>query len=299
MKNTIIFLLILIGMPWAHSQSAIEFGSDAYFIVDDWAFDSSNAPNIEWYHNYYESNIYKNDVSNDVENEYVFWTPELIKVYSSNEIGYEDFIVYEDTVLNRVMTVPLVFYDSISAKSVLLYDFNLEVGDTIQSPLFNIYNSCPQVITQIDTLVYEGISRKRFLFGCDNDFIVEGIGTSSGWITNLRHGVESGQNLKCVMTDGVLLYSNGGCQFNAVNEINKDVVRISPNPFQDKIQVQFLENIDGFITILNLQGKLCYQEPINSLASKLNLSSLMTGVYILNLSNNKGEVVAYQKIVKQ
>ena len=47
MKHIVFAILFILGMPWTHSQSEIEFGAGAYFIVDDWSFDSSNAPNID------------------------------------------------------------------------------------------------------------------------------------------------------------------------------------------------------------------------------------------------------------
>lgn len=76
----------------------------------------------------------------------------------------------------------IVYFIPPNESEGILYDFNLNVGDTVI--VNNIFcNDIPVTIIGIDTVEYFGISRKRWAIGEDgyvNEFWVEGIGSLNG-----------------------------------------------------------------------------------------------------------------------
>ena len=216
---------------------------------------------------------------------------------------YVDFhVIFNDSINNQIrmfdINQPFHTLDSIwmADSTQVLYDFNQMPGDTLNAYLINK----PLILGYIDTISYNGVMRKTLhfpdAFG-DDLLIIEGIGSNAGLVTNDDPGFSASQFLWCAFFENESFSSYGECHLSIDNPKELEVT-VFPNPFTSELNIGLSNSLNGEVSILDLQGKLCHQEPINSLTSSLNLSSLMTGVYILNLSNNKDEVIAYQKIVK-
>jgi len=118
----------------------------------------------------------------------------------------------------------------------LLYDFNVEVGDTIDH-WWGIYtNWGPEVTTiaAIDSIEMCGKTRRRFLtnyyFELGIISFIEGIGSDAGLIPRYDY-FESGSQLMC--------YSDENCApcllINDVNEVAESAVKVYPNPFKENI----------------------------------------------------------------
>ncbi|MDG1333990.1 MAG: hypothetical protein P8P74_16760 [Crocinitomicaceae bacterium] len=61
----------------------------------------------------------------------------------------------------------------------IAYDFNLNVGDTIPSPINIAGNDDWRIIDSIDLVMIDGVDRKRYWVSFDR-YVIEGIGASSG-----------------------------------------------------------------------------------------------------------------------
>jgi hypothetical protein len=93
-----------------------------------------------------------------------------------------------------------------------MYDFNVNVGDTIKSILCNQFKG-KLIVTKVEML--EGNQKmihaklngqtdsKTFKF-------IEGVGSTNGFIVNLSTELESGSILKCYHATNKLIYSQGG-----------------------------------------------------------------------------------------
>ena len=74
-------------------------------------------------------------------------------------------------------------------------------------------------------------------------------------------------------------------------------ISISPNPFTDKITIDFkLETPTSYqVEFFNLLGEKIYTKKMSE-NETVNMTSLTTGIYILSV--NVGDVVMSQRVVK-
>jgi hypothetical protein len=96
-------------------------------------------------------------------------------------------------------------------KEYLMYDFNVEVGDTIKSILCNQIDG-KLIVTKIDVLegglkmIHSKLNGKQdsktFKF-------IEGVGSTNGFIVNLSTDLKNGSILKCHHVTNKLVYSQG------------------------------------------------------------------------------------------
>jgi len=113
-----------------------------------------------------------------------------------------------------------VYFMNNSLRSILLYDFNLKVKDSILVDYGYYTQYC--VVTKIDTVNYNSIKRLRFQFGVngfDDEWIV-GLGSKFGPI-NTFFTISGGfKELLCVHQNKKQLYMNSNrksCLINAKN----------------------------------------------------------------------------------
>jgi len=108
-------------------------------------------------------------------------------------------------------------------------------------------------------------------------------------------------------SDGFLIFdaadlgSLGIADFNVAalsssNEILNDVrIGLSPNPADDQLNIamELDKAMDLQVTIVNIAGQIVYQDNLNNLneglrSQSIDISSLQSGLYLLNLSNQDG-----------
>ncbi|MCB9195195.1 MAG: T9SS type A sorting domain-containing protein [Flavobacteriales bacterium] len=97
--------------------------------------------------------------------------------------------------------------------------------------------------------------------------------------------------------------SNGGVVYitdpsASVNETDKNVKGIFPNPASDVINIQFNKKTNGTLELYNSLGKLCISEYINGNSHKLNLEDACSGVNYIYIKSEDGSIESY-KIVKE
>jgi hypothetical protein len=211
----------------------------------------------------------------------------------SADLNGNSYLLYEDSIQERIY---IKSWDP-SFEDRVLFDFGQNVGDTVNSVLFdNAINT--YTVMSVDTINYNGTEKKNMVITYDFFASVPftfmyGVGSTIGFIddhTNANAYV-------CHFQDGNLAWGFA-CNGVSLDEIELKI-NVSPNPFQNELFVELEEQIKGVISIIDLQGKTCHQEPINDLSSELNLSFMQSGVYILRFTNEKGELLSHQKIIKQ
>ena len=79
-----------------------------------------------------------------------------------------------------------------------------------------------------------------------------------------------------------------------VDEAFKTAVEIYPNPFGDQLSIKGIET--GTIEIFDLSGRLVYQ---NEVLAEQNLAFLESGVYVIVIKDNSGNIVELAKQIKQ
>lgn len=204
------------------------------------------------------------------------WSEWKTEFYLSESISQRKVYIYypHNTTFNH------------SSGEFLLYDFSLEEGDVMH--LEGFVNE-----SFIDEAVVSSISYEN-VFGLENvrthhlttedefEFkVYEAVGSSTG-LNTMSLLIDAGWTLTYY---GVL--SN--------KEFQAKQVKVYPNPFSDKIQIQNSEEIKQ-LQLFDLKGKLiCTNKNIDDLNSKLG--SLNNAVYFLKITfkNNKSETI---KLIK-
>jgi len=87
---------------------------------------------------------------------------------------------------------------------------------------------------------------------------------------------------------------------NLGKSINQSVIKIFPNPTTNEISISLVQTEQQIkkVSIIDLQGKKIIQKQINAKQTKLDVSNLSKGIYILEGSTNTGKRFS-RKFVKE
>lgn len=213
---------------------------------------------------------------------------------------YSTAYLREDTIARKVWR-----YSTFAGGSeVLLYDFTLQKGDTLEIRHWEL----DWVIDTVMTITtYDGIERKKFVFHGDDGSIfphegwyIEGIGGMAGLFEGPFPYFEVGTWLMCVKDNNdELIWKGGqGCSdfITGAVEINHvKAIHVFPNPFTDQLTIETASGkLD--VKIYNLFGVKLLQEEVDG-SRVFDLSSFSPGIYMLQIRNDKNEVVT-KKIAK-
>jgi hypothetical protein len=158
----------------------------------------------------------------------------------------------------------------------------MQIGDTINGPFHQI--GVYQVVN-IDTVVYAGIARKRWMFSSlmnTNPYIVEGIGNIEGLFTPLDR-IQEVYSLACFSYKSFSLYpdSNNVCQtFDHISGLEQNsVLTISPMPINEaatfSLQYSKIQDIEIYDTL----GKKVFSINLNTNEYIFHRSTLPGGIY--------------------
>ncbi len=229
--------------------------------------------------------------------------PHTLMIHSYDSIG-PSFLRY-DTLAKRVYYLP-----DIDSTERLIYDFNLQVGDT--TPMQSITFSTT-VVHSIDTVSIFGVPLKRFYvteanqnFAEFTNYILEGIGGGNG-LTSFQPlwGFLSGGSLWTEMRcfqyqDSIYAPYDGECPFidfiSAVDPISENhTLTISPNPTQGLFTVTISEELlNATCTIVDCLGRVTHSFKLTELHSTAQLSA--PGLYIWRVEHD-GHVIQTGKLI--
>lgn len=183
----------------------------------------------------------------------------------------------------------------------LLYDFSLELNDTIVLNYSNF--DCKLFVYSIDTVVlFNGEERKQINFNTDfyvgytGIFWIEGIGSSFGPFFRRYCTTDVDTNLSCFSNSDGELYSRFDCFIEtSVSNVLPSDVKVFPKPFKNELHVNSRETIIQSYRIFDLHGKLVKEG--DNVNDAIDMSSLQTGAFILLLEAADGNVYS-DKLVK-
>lgn len=176
----------------------------------------------------------------------------------------------------------------------LIYNFNLAVGDSIQSPYGNPY--LYYHVTKVDTIELASGKRKRIEL--DFDTWIEGIGTLNRFMMHPLHAIplyDLGVRINYQKQGAQIIYktnewylNENDCNFSSVEETELDklvVYFITPELL--KVATELSEP-DCTIELLDLFGKKLMQKHTDIGNTTIDVSGLPEGLYILRISGNSG-----------
>lgn len=272
------------GMLWRqHSTKNISMAYIEHRLDGDTIIAGKTYKKVKW-------NKYQNPSS------WSYW-------FFSNEIMFK--AVREDTINKKV-------YAYLNGDS-LIYDFGLNVGDTIHSSLLAFFRDAGVDtirIDFIDSILLNGVYHKRFnstptlLPGNFPNVYhyIEGIGSTEGFLsTNMVF--EGEQHLICVgKTYNQSLYpdSSMSCIYaTSIDEKNSSDanILISPNPSSDYLNIDTsIPNLS--IDVVDMLGRTIFKEWLLLDKNKIDIHNWETGLYSIQFYSN-GTLVSTKKFMKR
>ncbi|MFB6320347.1 T9SS type A sorting domain-containing protein [Saccharicrinis sp. FJH54] len=209
-----------------------------------------------------------------------------------------NYFIREDTLNRKVFKLK-------NGIEVLLYNFNLSVGDTILDP----NNDNTKLI--IDSINYiitsDNIRRKAFYFSDKNDYglvgeYIEGIGGSEGpFEFPIEIWGEIGIGVLCIHNDNKIIY---GTRCNEVTQnntsfLNNSQVNVFPNPATDYIAIEIadINLLDGCIELIDISGHKIDVINIGNALIQYKTDQLKSGMYMLRFIKS-GKVVGNKPFYK-
>jgi hypothetical protein len=200
-----------------------------------------------------------------------------------------------------------------SGVEIMLFDFGIEVGDTIMEINSDAPREANLFVSRIDTIELGGVLRKQFFFKWYDDSHwgfswIEGVGSTRGLL--FVSGVipySFNNRLRCFFQDGELVYHNSEydeCFGDFVGvedlELQKGNVIVQPNPVvNDLVVFNFRGCLIKFISIYNNSGSLVDSYAVNNSESvSLNFSQQNSGVYYYKAFTLAGEFVSGKFILR-
>ena len=272
--------------------------------------------------------------------ENTYWKHEWMSFFSMDR-GYYQYEIVGDTIINDLTYHKLwyksesyyiengettyqskyygAFREDITAKKVyflapnasaenLMYDFNLEIGDTVQTS-----DDDEQIffVSAIDSvLLGDEKYHKKFIISVKNcewhpedepfSCMIEGLGRLEGLFSRFQCIVDGGTHwLSCVANDDYSLYG-GYCTPIVVSiprlEKEKEF-SIFPNPAQTSSTIDLVDNEQiYFVDIFNLQGQSVKSIPAVQIRQNIDIDDLSNGMYLVRLATKQGESF-YKKLI--
>ena len=170
---------------------------------------------------------------------------------------------------------------------ILAYDFNLNVGDTVNSPALGPGG----IVVLIDSVLIGNNYNKRFWLNPDSLALIEGVGSTHGAFAYLPPPFESGSKLGCLKVNNQTSWgaiSGSECTVISTisgNQFNQNAT-IFPNPFSKTATINFGQQMtSGKLVIYNSLGQ--EMESISNIAgytTQLHRDNLPEGLYFLQLT---------------
>lgn len=195
-----------------------------------------------------------------------------------------------------------------STSDILMYDYNLNVGDTVPLSISSVYNGSPVLtVTAIDSFYTSAGYRKRFHLGASL-YLYEGVGTIGGLLEDLfgTPSIESTTELICFsLNDSSYVPSVGlSCDVSTgVVEHTADEFALAfPNPFSNETLISttvFLKN--AILHLYDSKGSLVKVLPFSGMSVSIDRGELNSGIYCYSIietdhpTNISGKLIVTDK----
>ena len=167
----------------------------------------------------------------------------------------------------------------------LLYNFNLNVGDTLPLSYNNFYDNI--TISAIDSIFIDGEFLRKFeLSGGSSSFLIEGIGHEFGFLEPFPPILECGFQLDCYQRNGLTYFPtlNHNCLYN-VNLHEKQMSDFSINRGFNSIFITTNTNGVKELVVREISGKILMKSTFRGNNFELNLFRLDRGIYVISIDN--------------
>jgi hypothetical protein len=186
-----------------------------------------------------------------------------------------------------------LFFRTMGSAEELLYDFDLNLGDTL--PISRVNFMTDLVVDSLDSVYVGDAWRRRMFFNGQSSYLVEGIGHNLGFLESIPPMLECGHTLICYSLNGVLAFQPNpfACELpNAISEIDGALSALSISKTGNDWMILGASQAASF-KLYSLQGKeievAIHREDEHW---KFDSSSLPAGMYLL-LESTSGKVLRF------
>ncbi len=253
-------------------------------ITSEWRVDYQQS----WYPGEFWNNVYRDYIDGDtVINSYQYY-----KIYQSG-YSFEGIVpvgeVYSyDHVLHGFLREEngkwYTYYENTDA---LLFDFTLDVNDTVYSAYSFLTPDYQIIVMGIDSILVDGEYKRRLqLNNPGAEYIIEGIGATSGLFENMFF-FEWYSQLVCYAKNGVSVWGESTEECDLAVTINDDrgntdPCSVFPNPAKDFTMLTIPSGLNNVtIRLFDLVGGIVCQKSFESPSTnKILLTAYHSGVYL-------------------
>lgn len=214
-----------------------------------------------------------------------------------------NFPGYQGAIRQDVTNKKVYYVPPSQLTEQLLYDFTMEVGDTVKGYLES-FNYPLDIVTEIDSVLVGDNYRKRwFINPCYEIYLIEGIGSTFGLLKpSLGCATDMDYySLTCFNQNGQSLYPDPSAECQLITSTNdidakSDAVLVFPNPSNGSFTVEFYRPIDILeVRLSDMIGNIVFQTQISN-QNKINIANLPSGAYILTIIK-KDNIATIRKII--
>ncbi len=193
-----------------------------------------------------------------------------------------------------------VWYKSNDIEEGILYDFDLQVGETI-----TIGDNPELTVDSIKSISVNGTLRNQYFLS--NSFAteiwIEGIGSLLGVLKSGLAGTVGGYTvLLCKHKNNEFIWQNPyyyDCWLiSSINKLakNKLDINIYPNPSNKYITIE-TDRQAVLISITDIIGKEIYKSQNSVCKAQISIEKLVKGIYLINIYQNK-RLIETKKLIK-
>lgn len=240
----------------------------------------------------YEKFTYSGRDRNPIDETWSYW-----------DLGY--FGCYR----NDLETKRVYYIHNDSVNEVLLYDFNLSVGDTL--PDSYVYHPEPGniiVVDLIDSILVNETYLKRFHLdnaGFGDEYLIEGIGSTMGLLAYLHPYFEDDYQLLCFQNEeeGLYYYEFDSTACEVITEVSEPIappgkIGIFPNPATGGFWVQSDLYNEILIEVYNAAGQRLKSVRTTNKVTYIDIAEIPKGMLLINISSGSGYSTRV-KLIKQ
>ncbi len=172
-----------------------------------------------------------------------------------------------------------------------LYDFNLEIGDTVPPSILNDNGNIVNVVVNIDSIEVGVKFHKQFKLSNGGSFLyfIEGVGSTHGLLSPTGFQFEIQQQLKCLSVNSQPIYPANASSCPIASDLNEiettEAILIFPNPSSRIITISSPYK-HSLITFYNTIGEVVFEERYSQIKIEIDISNLRKGVYLIKISDD-------------
>jgi len=253
--------------------------------------------NATWDYVWFDMNLIYNKYAYFINGDTVINLETYNKIYTS----YNNTITYTGGL--RESNKKIYYTQHNWGHEYMLYDFNINIVDTLKVLCDADTFRTRVIVTSIDSVLLPDMTyRKRFNFDAAPPWI-EGMGST--WNLFQPGGMCCTciwtWQLVCLTKTDTTLYSNTqyiSCfTIDSENDlkINSGQIKVYPNPAIDYVTIE--SPLKSTILFSNIQGQLIKSLTTNGNKISVDVSALLSGVYVVEVKTEKG--IEVKKFIKE